>query len=803
METDYRVVIIGGGVLGVSLAYHLTKEGWSDIAVVEKGELTSGSTWHAVGLVTHCIPSVNVARVVRHSSELYQRLEEETGYSTGWHGCGSIRLATNQDELDWIRYVKGVLDYVGCEAHLIGPAEVESLHPLVEVDDVLAGIYTPDDGHVDPSGGTNAMAVAARNRGAQIHRNTRVMDINQGPNGEWEVVTEGPTFVAEHVVNAAGSFGRQVGGMVGLDVPIVNLVHQYLVTEPLGEIRALDREPPVLRDPRASCYYRQEQDGLLIGPYETGARPWGLDGIDWSFDMALLTPDVERLLPWLELAAKRMPAFENAGIRRVVSGPITHTPDAGFLMGPAAGLRNFWMCVGSSVGISQGPGIGKYLAQWMVHGQTEINVREMDPRRFGDYAAGSYGLARAVDEYEQMYQVRFPQEYRDAGRPVKTSPIYDKLNEQGAIFGEVYGWERPKWYAPDHQAERYSFRRTNWFEAVAAECLAVRDRVGVLDLTSFSKFDVVGAGAEPFLDRISANRVPRGEGRMALAHMLTELGGIEGEATITRLGAGHFYVLSSIRGHQHDLDWMVQHVADGEEVTVADFTDSYGMLLVTGPSSRDVLAKLTDADLSNDEFPWLRGKEIEVAGVPSRALRVSFVGELGWEIHHPIEHMDHLYDAVMEAGEDHGIINFGFYALESMRLEKGYKAWGAELTTEVTMIEADMERFVHFDKDFIGRSALVDQQTNGIVQKCVYLALEDGDADPVGNESVYDGDRVIGVTTSGSYGHRVGRTLAFAFVEPSYAEPGTTFEIGILGERRRAEVLVKPAYDPENLRLRS
>ena len=801
--TRVRVLIIGGGVLGVSLAYHLTKEGWSEIALVEKGELTSGSTWHAAGLVTHCVESLNVARIVKYGSELYQRLEAETGQATYWHASGSIRLATNPDESDWLYRVKGVLDYAGCEAHILSPQEIRELNPLLEVDDVLVGLHTPADGHVDPSSATLAMARGARDGGATFYRNQRVTGITLRPDREWEVVTEKGTFVAEHVVNAAGSFGRQVGAMVGLEVPIVNMVHQYVVTEPMLEVEELDTEPPVVRDPVASCYFRKEQDGLLIGPYETGARAWGLDGIDWSFDRALLPPDLDRLLPWLELAGKRMPVFERAGIRRVVSGPITHTPDAGFLMGPAAGLRNFWMCVGASSGIAQGPGIGKYLAQWMVHGHTDINVRKMDPRRFADYAAGPYGLDRAIDEYEQRYQVRFPGEFREAGRPVKTSPIYERLKEQGAIFAEVYGWERPKWYSPEAEEERYSFRRTNWFDPVAAECRAVQERVGVVDLTSFSKFDVTGPGAAAFLDRICANRIARREGGIVLAHMLTETGRIEGEATITRLADEHFYVLSSIRGHQHDLDWITQHVLAGEEVAIGDLTDEFATLLVTGPRSRDVIAALTDADLSNEAFPWYRGREIEVAGVPTRALRLSYVGELGWELHHPMAHLDRLYSAVLETGAQHGIRDVGMYALESMRLEKGYKAWGVELTTEVTMLEADMERFIKFDKDFIGREATSAQRNGGLTTRCVYIEVEDGDPDPIGNEAVFADGEVIGVTSSGAYGHRVGRTLAFAFVDPGYAAPGTSFDITILGERRAARVLAEPAYDPANLRMRA
>jgi len=805
MNNQARVVIIGGGMMGVGLAYHLTKEGWSDVILVEKGELTSGSTWHAAGLIPHFIGDLNMAKVHLHGTELYKVLEQETGQATGWHGCGAIRLATNKDEVDWFHQVKGVLDYVGAECHLIGPNEITSLHPLLDLDGVILGAYTPGDGHTDPASTTNSLAIGARNGGATIVRHNRVLDVERRPGGEWEVFTEKGNIVAEHVVNAAGSFGEQVAAMVGVDVPVVNMVHQYLVTENLPEVEALDREPPVIRDPRASCYYRQEQQGLVVGPYEMAdAEAWGLDGIDWSFDMELLPPELDRLSTSLELAMQRIPAFANAGIKRVVSGPITHTPDGNFLLGPAAGLVNYWMCCGASIGITQGAGAGKYLAQWMVHGQTEVNMAGFDPRRYGKWALGKYLLDKSIDEYQQMYQLHYPGEHREAGRPVKKTPVYARLAADGAQFADVFGWERAKWFAPPGETEQYSFRRNNCFDVVAKECETVRERVGLLDLTSFAKYDVTGKDAEAYLNRLNANRIPRRDGGIVLSHMLTELGGIECEATITRLASDRFYILSAAVAELHDLDWLEQHVADGEAVTVENVTHDYGVLVLAGPRSRDVLAKLSNEDLSNASFPWLRGREIDVAGIPVRALRISYVGELGWELHHPIAQMETLYDAVMAAGEEYGIANFGTYAVNAMRMEKAYKAWGAELTTEITMIEADMDRFVDFGKgEFIGRDATLARKRQGIDTKLVYVSVDTDDADPAGNEPVFDGDRLIGVTTGGAYGFSVGRSLAFAYVEPDYASPGSAFDISILGSRRRATVLGRPAYDPDNQRLRS
>ena len=804
MKSHAKAVVIGGGAMGAGLLYHLVKEGWSDVVLVEKGELTSGSTWHAAGLVGHFIGNLNMAKIHLYGADLYQRLEAETGQATGWHGCGSIRLATSADEVDWFRQMKGLLDYVGAECHLIGPNEIRRIHPLLDVEGVRLGAYTPEDGHSDPASSTNAMAAGARQGGATIHRHTRVTDTRRRPGGEWEVVTDKGSIVCEHVVNACGSFAPQVARWVGLEVPIVNMIHQYLVTENLDAVRGLGREPPVVRDPRASCYYRQEQDGLLVGPYEMeDARAWGLEGVDWGFDMALLPPDLDRLAPSLEWAAKRIPAFADAGIRRVVSGPITHCPDGNFLLGPAPGLPNYWMCCGASIGITQGPGAGKYLAQWMVHGQAEINMLAFDPRRYGDWSAGRYALDKSIDEYQQMYQVPFPGEFREAGRPVKTTPIHGKLARQGAVFAETFGWERPKWFAPPGTGERYGFRRTNWFEPVARECRAVRERAGVLDLSAFAKYDVSGRDAASFLDRLCANRVPRRRGGVVLAHMLGEAGGIECEATLTRLDDERFFVLSGATAELHDLDWMTRHLRGGEAVTIEKRSADLACLVLAGPRSREVLAALTRADLGNEAFPWMSAREIDVAGAPVRALRVSYVGELGWELHHPMAWMERLYDALMQAGAPYGIANFGLYAMNAMRMEKGYRGWGTELTTEVTPIEAGMERFVKAGGTFVGAGALRARKERDAGIRLVYCSVDAGDADPMGNEAVYDGERVIGITTSGAYGFTVRRSLAFAYVESAYAAPGTTFEVGILGERRRATVHAEALYDPGNERLRA
>ena len=802
MKNEVQVAIVGGGAMGVGLLYHLAHEGWTDAVLLEKGELTSGSTWHAAGLVPHFIGSLNMAKVHAEAPLLYARLEEETGLTAGWHPTGAIRLALNDAEVDWFRYVQGVLELVGIESHLLSPSEIVERQPLLNVEDVKLGFWTPHDGWSDPSSSTNAMARGARQLGAEIERHTLVTGMQQLHDGRWEVVTDKGRVVAEHVVNAAGCYAPQLGEMVGYDVPIVSVIHQYLVTEAIPEVAELDFELPVIRDPRASCYYRREIDGLIVGPYErAGAKTYGVDGIDWDLHFYLTPPDHDVLMPWLELAAQRIPVFADAGIRATISGPITHTPDSGYLMGPAPGLKNYWMCAGASIGVTQGPGAGKYLAQWMVHGQTEINVAEMDPRRFGPhtYPKGPFAEAKAIDEFHEMYQVRPPGEQRFAGRPIKTTPVYERFGELGAQWMEIFGWERPQFFGP---AERHTFRRSNALDVVGDEVRGTRQRAGIADLTAFTKIEVTGQDAASLLDRLSANKLPSKNGGIRLTHMLTSQGGIECEMTITRLAPDRFYLNSSIMGELHDLDWLTQHVLEDENVTVRDITDELAILAVSGPRSRDIIQPLTDADLSNEQFAWLNAQEISVAGVQCVALRVSYVGELGWELHHPIDSMLSLYDALVASGEPHGLVHYGSYAMNEMRIEKGYKAWGSELTTEITPIEARIERFVDLSKDFIGRDAVVARSKEPLPMVLVYCEVDTKDTECRGNEPVYLKDELVGITTSGTWSHTSDKSLAFAYVNPELEEAGSRFDIRVMGERCSAKVLEAPAVDPHNVKLK-
>ena len=808
MKSHARVVIIGGGAMGTGLLYHLALEGWTDALLIEKGELTSGSTWHAAGQCPSFIADYNMAKIHDYGVQLYPKLEKLTGQYVSWHGCGGIRFALTPQEVEWFHHVAGVAKLIGFDMEIIDAEKIRQINPFVTTEGVLAGALTFTDGHVDPAGISNAMAKGARDLGAQVVRQTRVMDVKRHASGEWEVFTDQGNVLCEHVVNAAGCYARQVSQMAGTDVPITNMEHTYIVTEPIKEFIERDTEMPVMRDPYPSAYYRQEQKSGLIGIYETAdsAECWThRDGWpEWDSENELFEGDLDRLAPYIERVLERMPIWADAGMKRIVCGAIPHTPDNNPLLGPAAGLENFWQCNGSAIGIAQGAGCGKYLAQWMVHGDAEINMAGLDPRRFGAYAPGAYTKAKSHQDYEHMYALHLPGEERPAGRGARKSALYDILAAKGCVHTEANGWERPKWFSLDGRVEDLGFRHNNTFEIVAAECLAVRERVGVLDLSSFAKYDVTGPDAEAFLNRVCANRMPRRDGGIVLAHYLSEEGRIRGESTITRLAADRFFVLSGTMAQDRDLDHLRQRIQVGEAVEVIDITDDWGTLVLAGPRSREVLSQLTQTDLTTPAFRWLAGREIEVADIPVRALRVNYVGELGWELHCPMSQLIDLYHAVWAAGEAHGIADFGTYAVNSLRMEKAYKGWGAELTNEITMIEADLERFFGADKeDFIGKTATLKVKQAGVATQLVYLELESGDCDAHGGEPVFADGRVIGITTSGGHGHSTGKSLAFAYVEPAYAAPGTHLSTEVLGTPRRATTLAEPVYDPGNARLRA
>ena len=806
MKSHARVGIIGGGIMGVSLLYHLSKEGWKDLVLIEKGELTSGSTWHAAGQCPHFVGSFNAAKIHNYSNNLYQELEKETGQATGWHGCGSLRLALKQEDIDWFHYVKGILDNVGSPAEIVSKEKILDLHPFLKIDDALCALHTPEDGYTDPTSTTNAMAIAARKLGAEIYRHNRVLEINDLQSGEWEINTEKGKIICEHVVNAAGSFGIEVGSMVGLsNIPSINMIHHYLVTENHPEIEKRESELPVVRDPYSNCYLRQEAKGLIVGVYESNAKAWALDGMDWRFDMELLEPELDRIEDNLVKGMNRIPLFEEVGIKRTICGPITHVPDGNFLAGPAPGLKNFWMFCGTSFGIAQGGGAGKYMAQWMVHGDADINMLEFDCRRYLGWAKKDYAWKRSVDEYTRQYATPFPGEEINVARNIKTTPIHKQLKDNGAQFIDNYGWEKPKWFSNNNEKEQYSYRRNNSFNYVRKECENVQKNVGLLDLSTFAKYEISGESSEEFLDRLCANKIPKKEGSIVLTHMLNEKGRIQSEITITRFKNNIFYILSSTASELRDLDWFIQQKKENENVSIINITNDYGVLVLAGPKSRDVLSSLTNEDLSNTNFPWLKGKEILIDDIPVRALRINYVGELGWELHHPMKQMDKLYNMILKEGKKFNISNFGTYAVNSLRIEKAYKGWGSELTGEISLLESDMKRFYNLDikNNFIGAKALIEKAKNKLEIKIVYLEIDNDqeDSDAIGNEPVYFKDNIVGVITSGGYGFRVKKSLAFAYVQADLAKAGIELSVKILGSFRKAIVLNEMAYDPKNARL--
>ncbi len=804
MKTSARVVIIGGGIMGASLLYHLAELGWTDCLLVEKDELTSGSTWHAAGQCPSITGSYNLAKIHAYSNELYPRLEALTGQYVSWHKSGGIRLATNARELAWMQTILGYSKSIGFDMAIISPQEIRRINPFLTTEGVIAGAYTTGDGHADPSGLCNALAIGARNLGATIVRKNRVTGLTPLPGGEWDVATEQGTIRAEIVVNAAGCYARQVAQMAGIDIPVTNMEHHYVVTDPIPAFIEREGEIPVMRCPWVSGYFRQEQKSGLIGVYENAglAEAWAPKGQpEWSSTSELFVDDIDRISHWLERAIARMPVFGEVGIRRIVNGAIPHTPDGGPLLGPAAGLRNFWHCCGTSFGIAQGGGSGKYLAQWMVFGDADINMIEFDPRRYGPFADEEYSRAKVFLDYRLTFTTRLPGEEEPDGRPRKTSPLYERLTGAGAAYGETYGWERPKWFSLDGREEEPGYHRTNIFDVVGNEVKAVAERVGVLDLSGFAKYDVKGPDAAAFLNRICANHMPRKPEGIALVHPLSQQGRIYGEMTVTRLAEDHYYCLSAAAAEQRDLDLLLQSRRDGEDVQVRNVTMDHGVLVVSGPQSRALLESLTDADLSNAGFRWLSGREITVAGIRVRALRVSYVGELGWELHPSMSDLAALYDAVWQAGQPLGIANYGLYAVNTMRLEKGYKAWGNELTSELTMVEAGMDRFVSWSKgDFVGRQATLDAPDR---MRIVYGEVDAKDVDVRGNEPCLIGETCIGLATSGGYGYRTGKSLFFAAVPPDHAAPGSRFDILLQGDRRGATVLACPAYDPDNLKMRA
>ncbi len=795
-----RVVIVGGGVMGVGLAYHLAHEGWgAETVLLEKAELTSGSTWHAAGQITHSTSSFGLGKCVDYNIGLYSgALEAETGQAVTWHGCGSFRLAYTEDEMDWLRHTLSVGRALGFNIELVGPEQVAALHPFYNLDGVLGALHTPDDGHVDPTNVTMAMAAGARAKGVRIIRRCRATNIVPDASGEWVVETEQGTIRCEHVVNAGGTYARQMGEWSGLQLPMTSMTHHYFVTEPVPQFADLDCELPVIRDDKkVSGYIRMEQKRGLIGIYEkeNPNTVWE-DHCPWEAENELFDADYDRIMPWLEESLNRMPIFADLGITREVHGAISHPPDGNPLIGPAPGVRNYWCCCGTQIGIGWGPGLTRELARWMVHGAADISMRDYDPRRFGPYATKDWQVVKAKEDYCLRHEIPFPHFNRLAGRPVKPSPLYETLKSKGAVHEEVFGFERPRFFAKGlEQRDHYGFTRTPVHDVVGEECRAVRERVGIMDITGFTKVEVRGPDAEALLDRLVANRLPQKPGGIALTHMLNRRGRIELETTVVKLAEQQYYLVCAAFFEQRLMDHLAQH-REGAEVTLTSRSAEWGALALNGPRARDVLGNCTKADLSNAGFRWLTAQHITVAGHKVLALRMSYAGELGWELHMPFAAMRPVYDALWAAGQAHGIADYGAFAMNALRMEKAFKGAG-ELTNEVTLAEADVLRFARTDKDYLGKAETLNTDLPWV---CAYLEIApDGVTDGHGGEAVLLEGKVVGSTASVAYGHTVGKILAFAYVKPHAAASGTALEVIIHGKARAARVLGAPAYDPQSL----
>ena len=816
VRSEARVVVVGGGIAGVSVLYHLARRGWSDVVLFERASLTSGSTWHAAGLLPLFNMSYSVGQLHKYSVELYPTLEAETGQEVGFHRTGNLRLARNRDRLDEYRNYQSTAETIGVECHILSPREVRELWPLLDPEGIVGALWHPTDGHIAPADVTMALAKGARQRGAEIHERTPVVAIERTRGLEWLVRTPKGAVRCEHLVFATGNHARQTARMVGLEIPVIPVEHQYVVTDVDPELVAYreagNRELPILREPDESYYMREEQRGWIIGPYERDARVCFVDGVPEDFEHQLFEGDLDRILPHVEACMRRVPSLQKVGIKQVLNGPIPYTPDGNPMVGPAMGLPNLWLSEGHSFGITAAGGAGWQLANWIVDGEPSVDMLGVDPRRFG-VVTRRYAVLKNAEAYAYVFFTHYPMEYenRPAARPARTPPVYDRLAARGAVFGMRFGWERPNWFAPDGVERRdiFSFRRSNWFPHVGEEVRALRERVGLIELSSFAKYEVTGPGARRWLDSLLANRLPRKPGHIRLCHLLNRSGSVRSEFTVTRLEDGplgeRFYLVGPAAAHDMDLDILTRALPADGSVILEDVTGRYGVFVLAGPLARELLQELADADLANEAFPWLTGREIAIGFCERvRALRVNFVGSLGWELHHPIEYQCHLFDALLEAGRRFDLRLCGMRAMDSCRLEKSYRLWGSDLNAENTILEAGMERFVALDKgDFPGREALLRQQREGVPTRFCTIEVEAEDADPFGNEPVFIDGEVVGRGTAGGYGHFVGKSLLLGYVRAPFAEVGRECRVRVLDQLRPARIIAESPYDPENRALRA
>lgn len=811
MRSTARVVVIGGGIAGCSTLYHLTEEGWSDVVLLERNMLTSGTTWHSAAQVTNFGMNQTMVGLKSHSIRLYKALSEDAEFPINYHHAdGGIRLAESEAQMDGYRHFASMARGMGVDFEIIDAKECARRHPLISTDGLLGGLWDPLDGDIDPAQLCHALARRARAAGAEIYQNTPVIGLRQKPDHSWRVETPDGTIDCEIVVNACGYRVNEVGAMMGVSHPVISMEHQYFLTEPIGAIEEARHRMPLIRCPINDFYSRQEKSGLLVGFYEQECKTWGMDGIDPNFVNALCPDDLDRVTDVLEGAIARMPALAEAGIHTIVNGPITYTIDGTPLVGPVPGKRNAFCIIGLRAGLGEGGGHGWLLAQQIVHGEAELDTWCLDPRRFGDWATTELTAEKAIEDYQNEFRFHFPNEHRPAGRQIRTTPLYSTLVEAGAEFAPINGWERVEYIkpAPDFDVTP-SFLFDEAFEIVAREIKALTGRVGLTEVNGFNRFEITGDDAPAFLDRVVCSRLPRAEGRVSLAYLLNGHGCLKGEATVAKLpnspdGKPCFWFGSAAAAELHDMDWLTMHIRASEDVQIRSLTTSHTTLILAGPTAREVLACVSRGDWSNAAFPWLSVRDGFVGTAPAKIFRVSYSGELAYELHVPNEGLLNAYQALRNAGEAFGMTLFGARAVESMRMEKGYLHWKADIITERDPFETGLQRFVDLGKAvFVGRSALLYRQEAG-QERCLRMLEVDSDqaSCPSGASVMFQGD-VVGTVTSGAFGHRTGKNLAFAFMKPGFAALGQDLHIDLLGELAKVKVVELCQYDPENLKVRS
>jgi len=811
MKSHAQVVVIGGGVVGCSVLYHLARSGWKDVVLLERDELTSGSTWHAAGGMHTINGDPNVAKLQKYTIELYKEIEELSGQATGVHITGGVLLAATEARMDWLRGVVSKGRYLGLDLEEISAEEAHRLMPLLDPKQFVGAVRNSEDGHLDPSGVTHAYAKAARKLGADVERFTKVEDIVHLPDGKWRVVTNKGEVIAEHVVNAGGLWAREVGRMVGLELPVLAMEHMYLITEDMPEVAEVNastgKEVIHAVDFDGELYLRQERGGMLMGTYEKANKPWSEFTTPWNFGHELLEPDIDRIAPSLEVGFRHFPAFQQAGIKQIINGPFTFAPDGNPLVGPVRGLPGFWVACGVMAGFSQGGGVGLALSNWMIHGDPGFDIWAMDVARYGDWATMAYTNAKVRENYSRRFSIRFPNEELPAGRPLKTTPIHDLLAARGAQFGVAYGLEVPLWYSSDGVKDEFSWRRSTDFPYVAAEVKAVRERVGLSDISSFAKYRVVGQGAEAWLDKMLACKLPK-PGRMTLAPMLKADGKLIGDFTLANVSrdgrASEWFLAGSGIAEQFHMRWFEQHLPDDGSVAIEALGLRRVGLSIAGPKARDVLAKATRAAVSNAASPFMAIQSIDIGMSPCLVGRVSYTGDLGYEIWMAPEYQRSVFHALMEAGEEFGITLFGSRALNSLRLEKGYGSWAREYRPIYGPREAGLDRFIAYEKkaDFIGKAAaLAEHDGDGRFRLCTFVVDTD-DADVIGDEAIWYGGNVVGWVTSGGYAHGSALSVALGYVPKEIADAPDGFEIELLGKRYPARIQSAPLFDANFERLR-